>query len=294
VGDEMMKQVRNRLSSLCSALLFLAGPAIGADQGAQISQRLQQELGASNNLRAFAMSAMHRPNEGGVFYALYVANVCGRNFPAITKAGNAAIAKEIASKGTISSSHLGMMTDLPQRCSEFIPGEAAQLHSDLKMRAESSGDPLVAARQALIAASKSGRAELLRAAVARLMELDDPLLWTDRRLYDYVAQFDPEARRVSGIFLNGKVYRSADGHRHLEVSTALELGFCKRDLPCAPDDELRVVCAVGGDCARDRYEKAKQYLPANGGTEDGWKATMTLVNQIQAALAAGNVSFFVR
>jgi hypothetical protein len=288
-----MKQVRKTLLSLSISFL-LAGAAIGADQVGQPSQRLQQEFAASNNLRAFAMSAMNRASEGGIYYASYVADICGRDFAAITRAGNAAVSKEIASKATVSASRLAMMADLPQRCSAFVAGEASELHGNLKARAQNGGDPLVAAQQELIAASKSGRPELLRSAVARLMQLDDSLLWSQHRLYDYVAQSDPEAKKVLGFFLNGKVYSEADGQKHLEAHTALELGFCKPNLPCALDEELRVVCAAGGDCASDRQEKAKQYLLDNGGTEQGWKNVQTLVSQIQTALARKNVSFFVR
>ena len=154
--------------------------------------------------------------------------------------------------------------------------------------------PLVAAEQNLIVAWRSGRPESMRAAVARLMQLDDPLLWTQHRLYHYVAQFDPEAKKSTGIFLNGKVYTQADRQTFLEVTTALELGFCDRNLPCALDDELKIVCAGGGDCADDRYKKAKNLVLANGGTEDNWKSVLVLVNQIEAALASRNVSFFVR
>lgn len=288
-----MRGFRNVLLGLCS-FVFLVGSAIGAGQAAAPSQRLLQELAASNNLRAFAMSAMNRPAEGGVFYASYVANVCGRDFAVVTKAGNAAVAKEIASNGTVSTSRLSMISDLPQRCSAFIPGEAAQIVSVLKTRAQSSSDPLVTAEKNLLAAWKSGRPDSMRAAVGRLIELDDPLLWTQHRLYDYVAQFDPEAKSASGVFLNGKVYPANDGLRHLEVTIALDLGFCKRDLPCALDDELKMVCAIGEDCAQDRYEKARNYVLANRGTEATWKAVLTLVSQIRDALSTKNVSFFVR
>jgi len=288
-----MRELGNLIFGLCSALL-MASTAIGADQSAQPSQRLLRELAASNNLRAFAVSVMGRPSEGGIYYASYVANICGRDFGPIAKAGNAAIAKEIASNATVSTSRLTMMTELPQRCAAFVAGEPREMLSSLKARAQTSGDPLVAAEQNLIAAWKSGRPDSVRAAVVQLMQLDDPLLWTQHRLYNYVAQFDSEAKKATGIYLNGKVYTQADGQKLLEVSTALELGFCKRDLPCALDDELKIVCAGGGDCAHDRYEKAKNSVLANGGTEDNWKSVLTLVNQIQAALASRNVSFFVR
>lgn len=288
-----MRISRNALWSLCS-LLLLAGSAIAAAPAARPSQRLLQEMAASNDLRDFATSAMSRPGEGGIFYASYVANICGRDFEAIKAAGKAAIAKEVAPGASASTSRLALMADLPRRCSSFATGEASEMVRSLKDRAQTSGDPLVAAEQDLLAAWRSGRPELLRAAVGHLMQLDDPLLWTEHRLYSYVAQFDPEAKKATGLFLNGKVYTDADGLRYLEASTALELGFCKRGLPCGPDDVLQVVCASAGNCPQDRDAKAKDYLLANGGSEDNWKNVLALMTQIQAALASRNVAFFVR
>lgn len=67
----------------------------------------------------------------------------------------------------------------------------------------------------------------------------------------------------------GRFYSEADGQKHLEAYTALELGFCKPNLPCALDDELRIVCAMVAIVPRIARKWATEYLLANGGREDG-------------------------
>jgi hypothetical protein len=286
-----MKKLNAFLVGICSALVTMTAVA---GRAAAPSHNLQQELAASTNLRAFALKAMARPAEGGLYYASYVANSCSRDFSQISRVGNAAVAKEIASKSTVSSSRLSMMSDLPQRCGSFVPGEAAEMQAGLKERASRGGDPLVTAEAELIAAWKSGSRDRMRAAVQRLIEIDDPLLWTQHRLNHYVSQFDSEPKRRSAIFLDGKVYTESDGKKAVEANIALDLGFCKVDLPCALDDELLAACAGGGECAADREQRAKQYLFSNGGTEENWKNVVRLVSQIRAALDSQNVSFFIR
>lgn len=257
------------------------------------SQSLLTEYATSNNLRGFALQAITRPGEGGVFYAKHAANICGRDYAAVTRAGAAALDRQIRSAGTVPGYQLAMMEDLPRRCAGFVPGETSAFLADLK-RFPLAEDPLLAAEEDVRDAARSGRPEAIRAAVLRAMVLDDPLLWTENRLYDAVAQSDPEARKVFGFYLNGVVYSEKDGLQHLEASTALDLGFCKPDLPCGLDDELRIVCATGGECAPDREAKARAFLLANGGAPEGWQRVIALAEQVRSAIANRNVGFFVR
>jgi hypothetical protein len=105
----------------------------------------------------------------------------------------------------------------------------------------------------------------------------------------------PDVRcNIGATCLAGKVYAESDGLQHLEATTALELGFCKPGSLCAADDEVLLICAAGGDCARDRTEKAMAFYFANGGAEAGWKRTLELASQVRAAAATRNVGFFVR
>jgi hypothetical protein len=99
---------------------------------------------------------------------------------------------------------------------------------------------------------------------------------------------------VLGLYLDNKVHSADDVQSHHEAVAALELGFCKPGLPCALDDELLIVCAVGGDCARDRSDKARSMYMANGGSEDGWRRVLALVDRIQAAVRGADVGMFVR
>ncbi|MES3001295.1 MAG: hypothetical protein V4787_11445 [Pseudomonadota bacterium] len=283
---------------LIAAALSLLSVTVNAQSSASVSngassQRLLREYATADNFRAFALQAKARPGEGGIFYANYVANLCGREYSVIAQRGNAAIAKHIDATGTIPSWQLAKIEYLPRRCSGFLAGEAHALVNELK-RVSVTSDPLLAAEKDLRTAARSGGRDQIRSAMARAMEIDDPLLWTSQRLWDVVAQSDTEAKKSLGFYLGGVVYSEKDGLKHLEAYTALELGFCKPDLPCALDDELSIICAIGGACAQDRDAKAKSLYLDNGGSEEGWKKVLTLVAQVRTALATRNVAFFVR
>lgn len=268
--------------------------AAAAQPPARPSAQLLREFAAADDLRAFALSALQRPAEGGHFYARYVASECGRDYAAVARLGEATVQKEIARTGSVPAWRLELMQDLPRRCASFAPGETTSILAGLKTRSGDTSDPLLVAERDLIAAARSRHPEALRPAVRRLLQIDDPMLWTAHRLYDFAAQADPQARSRLGLFLDGKVISPADQQSHLEASTALDLGFCTPGLPCAADDLLRVVCAAGGDCAPDRERKARDLYLANGGSEAGWRRVTALADRIREARRSGTVSMFVR
>jgi hypothetical protein len=278
-----------KISVAASLLISVAALA----QIASPSVRLSQDYGAATDLRTFTMDAKSRVREGGVFYAKYVANLCSKDFNAIAERARTAVARQIQQTSTVESWRLTQVDALARRCAGFAPGEAQTLARELSGMPAAS-DPLANASNSLRAAAKTGRSDLIRAAMESAMAVDDSLLWTSDRLWDAVAQADPEARKRSGFYLGGKVYSESDGPQHLEAATALELGFCKPGSLCAADDEVLLICAAGGDCARDRTEKAKSFYFANGGTEEGWKRILALTAQVRAAIASRNVAFFVR
>lgn len=284
-----------RLALVAGALLSaaVAADAAPAAQPVRPSARLLHELARSDDLKAFTTSALTRPAEGGYFYARYVANMCGRDWAVITRYGQAAVEPEIRASGPLPAWRVEMMQNLPRRCAGFAPGEAGAILADLKSRPDLLEDPLLSAERELVDASRAGRHAALRSAVRRLIQLDDPVLWTERRLWDRVAQSDPRTRGRGGYFFDRKVYQG-DDPKFLEIALALEIGFCQPDLPCAPDDELSVVCATGGDCAPDRYAKSRSFYLANGGSEKGWPRVLALVRRIQNALRTGDVAMFVR
>lgn len=286
-----------RLALIAGAFLSAAAVTANAGPAAQAvrpSARLLHELARSDDLKAFTATALTRPAEGGYFYAGYVVGtMCGRDWPAITSYGEAAVQQEIRAGRKVPAWRLGMMHDLPRRCSGFAPGETLATWAQIQSRPDLLDDPLLAAERELVDASRSRRPGALRAAVLRLMQIDDPLLWTARRLWDRVAQSDPRTRGRGGYFFDRKVYQGNDP-KFLEVALALEIGFCKPDLPCAPDDELRVACAIGGDCAPDRSAKSRRFYLANGGSEKGWPRVTVLVSRIREAVRTRNVATFVR
>lgn len=49
-----------------------------------------------------------------------------------------------------------------------------------------------------------------------------------------------------------------------------------------------------GFCSPDRDAKAKSIYMPNGGSEEGWKRILTLVDRVRSALASKDVAFLVR
>jgi hypothetical protein len=285
-----MNELGLRLAAMATAMACLIAPAFGAPQS--ISARLNQEYANADNLRAFAIHAKARPSEGGVFYARYAVDNCGRDLVAIKRAADVARGKEIKATGTVASHRLALGDRFLHRCGAFTPGEASAMYQDLSA-IPGSYDPLLAADRDMLNAAFSRRPDLIRAAVAKLIEIDDPLLWTHHRLFELMAMADPEARRVTGICFGGVVY-APDGGELKEAASALQLGFCRAGTACAKDDELLVVCAIGGACAPDLETKEKDLYMANDGTAEGWRRVLELTQQIRDALASKNVGFFVR
>jgi hypothetical protein len=258
-----------------------------------VSRQLHSDFATAGNLRAFAMQARTRPSEGGLFYARYVANICGRDFGVIGAYGQQAVAKTVRTTGTVPPYQVRLMNELARRCDGFVAGEVDAILAESSRR--EAEDPLLSLVREIRNATKSGTPrEQLRAAVLKGLEVDDPLFWTENRLHNAVAQADPGARKVLGIYVGGTVYSDRDGIRHLEASTALDLGFCKPNLPCSFDDELLALCATGAACAEDREQQAKNYYLANGGSANAWPRVLAMARQVRAAIERRDVSYFVR
>src|SRR4051812_2319619 len=88
---EPMKITRLLIAAGFAFLSVTASAQSPASNHVATSHRLLQEYATADNLRAFAIQARARANEGGQFYAYYVANICGRDYTAIAQRGNAAI-----------------------------------------------------------------------------------------------------------------------------------------------------------------------------------------------------------
>jgi hypothetical protein len=287
----MVERLGSHFAAAGTLMACLVAPVM-ADT-VSISARLNQEYAAAADLRAFAMHAKARPSEGGMFYARYAVDICGRDFALIQRLGAAAMAKEIRATGTVASYRMTLGASIVNRCAAFVPGEADTLFRELAAT-PASHDPLVAADKEMVAAFHSRNPDLIRAAVAGLIAIDDPLLWTHHSLFALLAQSDPEARNESGVFFGGVVYTAEPDGKLLEANSALELAFCRPGTACAKLDDLRLMCAGGGACAPDLETRQKNFYMANGGTADRWKLVLALTQQIRDALASKNVVFFVR
>lgn len=262
---------------------------------AGLTARLREQMSAAQDLRAFALSAKNRPGEGGYFYARYVANICGRDFTAIGALGAQAIAEKIRTTGTVSTEHLLNADDLPRRCAAFVADEATQIVQEMRSKEATGRDPLLAAERHAFDAFKSRDSQALRTAFEQLARINDPLLWTQHGLYNFIVSGDPEARKeTGGFYFDGKVYTPAEESAYAETRLALDLGFCHENEPCELDFVSRIVCSSAGNCASDRYAFLKAQYLANGGDEAGWSRVLVLEKRVRAGVAAGAVSMFVR
>jgi hypothetical protein len=258
------------------------------------SSALLGELSAAADLRAFALSALSRPAEGGHFYARYVAIACGLNFPAIRRMHDDSVAAKLSEHGTISPHQLAAGDNLPRRCASFVGDEVAQILEKVQAHDADGQDPLIAAERQARNALKSKDPAALRQAFAALQQVNDPLLWTQNSLPHTFAASDPEARKSGGIYFDGQVLTHDDPLSFLETRLALNLGFCIPELPCASDYQVQMSCLFDGHCVADRSEWMKAQYFAGGGTDAGWTRVIALQNRIRAALSSGNTSMFVR
>ena len=232
---------------------------------------MAKELAGSGDFRAFALAAMKRPQEGGYFYARYVAGICGRDFALLGRYAAQAISNEVSQNSTIAASRLTAMESLARNCAGFTSGEASRLVADIEQASDRAADPLLSVESRALQAVQSRDLDQLRAAFAALARLNDPLLWSQKRLYELIVSSDPEAAKVSGgFYFDGKVYSPDDRAAYTETKFALQLGACRDGEACAIDHLVSFICAVGsGACASDRNAFVKSQYVASGGTQAG-------------------------
>jgi hypothetical protein len=294
MGKENMKIRRARSSVIALALAISLGPPAFAQSTAP-PPRLAEQLAATDDLHAFALQARNRTAEGGLFYAYYIASyVCARNRPGTRELGDAAVTKLRKARGNVDAWRIEIAGELARRCSGFPEGATSRLFQELQPRLRAD-DPVWKAERAIRAAFGTRNPEVMRAAVAHALELDDPLLWTADRVWEAVAQFDADPKKIGGVVFDGVRYTERHGMRASEARIALEQGFCTPSRYCSLDDDIRVLCAIGApSCAKDRTAFAKNNYLANGGTEEGWKRVLVMIDQVRNAVATQNVNFFVR
>ncbi len=260
-----------------------------------VSARLQAELFQARDWRVFVLAAKQRPEEGGYYYAKYIANLCGGNRHALQAKAQESVADAVRTAGTVEPERLKVVEDLASRCASFIPGEAAQIWKELAAKEVDGRDPLVLAeRRVLKLLAPSSDPAMHREAATVLLANQDPLLWSQHQLLYHLMAADPQARRAGGgMFFDGKTY-AVDEDGAGELAVAAWLTACGENVRCALDDIMVARCIAGHECAGNARDYLCLDYLANGGTADGYARILALEQRIRAAVLARSVASFVR
>lgn len=262
------------------------------------SAAMQAAFAAATDWRAFAMSALQRPGEGGRYYANYAADLCGRNGPQLKEIIDARTAQGIATSSTVSAQRLAAVEKFFSRCAAFATGETKEVRSKA-FGATDGADPLVEARNKLFAAHKSKDAAQFRQSALDALRTADPLLLSHEELLLRLMVFDPASQRAIGkdYWFDGETYPQQDDTlRTSELLLAVKLGTCREGALCALDDEIDISCVTGTDasCQTDRSSYLKNLYIENGGNEQSFDNAMRLAAKIRNAIETANVNAFVR
>lgn len=259
-----------------------------------VSARLQAELFQARDWRVFVLAAKQRPEEGGYYYAKYIANLCGGNRRALQAKAQESVADAVRTAGTVEPERLKVVEDLASRCASFIPGEAAQIWKELASKEADGRDPLVLAeRRVLKLLAPSSDPAMHREAATVLLANQDPLLWSQRQLLTHLMSEDPQARKAGGLFFEGKTYTAEDDAAP-DLAMAAWLTACGENVRCALDDIMVARCIAGHECAGNARDYLRLDYLANGGTADGYARILALEQRIRAAVLARSVASFVR
>jgi hypothetical protein len=259
------------------------------------SARLQAELLKASDWRAFALSAEARPAEGGYFYSMYVANLCGRDMTGIAEAARLNVRKAVESTGTVSTTQLQVAEKAISLCASFSHDEATGMFNKVKATAaDTKLDPVFNSTQALAAALRTKDASTIRVALADLLELGDPVAVSYEGSLARVLASDPEARQVGGYWFGGKLYAPGNGEDFTLFTLALQLAQCSDSLPCQLDDSMTLACLGGRYCTQDRAAFLRNEYASDVTTERNFEEVLKLSGRIRQAVMLKQVGLLVR
>jgi hypothetical protein len=130
--------------------------------------------------------------------------------------------------------------------------------------------------------------------ISKLLAFGDPLLFSERELLPRILASDPEARKVGGLWFDGRIAAPQNGSDYPILVYALRLGVCIDGKPCGLDDQVRLTCLTGGECVEDRRTYIANQFTALGGSPQDTNTMLALADRIRSAVASHSVSSFVR
>ena len=290
------KQIRPEADALKTKLEH----PLSADEIAQApSLRLQKEFWSATDLRAFALSSLKHPSEGGYFYALQAAGRC-RDYPKLKTLETYAqesIGKIVEMTGTISAETLKAVESFRAQCASFSnESEVDEFVNSAQTLANNGLDPLINASKTFSTATASRDRDAMKSALRSLLLTRDPLLIS--------SDYNLRRAMLSGIdrnitaYFNGHVYKVGT-LEYGYLMTAVEIAPCKINLPCNTDRSAQVHCATGADdCSIDRLKRLRNQWQKDGVDSD--KQTEMLaaiqahVSNIRIAIDAGGANQFIK
>ncbi len=259
------------------------------------STRLVADFKASKDWRAFAMSARSRPEEGGYFYAMYVANLCGTGVASMPHLARESISNRVAETGTVNSAQIVMTEKFMSRCASFARNEAADLYRDTKQASADNRDPILNALGRVAAALSTKDAQLIRPALAELLALGDPLAPYKDDLLVRVTSRSTEVKNPGDVWFDGNMYGIDDLNRFSTFRLALSLAACSAQEPCEMDLHMMLACLGGQNCAQSREEYLRQqYVNQGSMTEEQYAHAVSLSSRIRQVVANREVEALVR
>jgi hypothetical protein len=267
-------------------------PELSAATGAR-SISLANQLALSRDWRGFALKAIDNPEQGGRFYASYVASLCTRDTSRIESELKRMAAETIATKSTVSIAQLAAAERIMVACSSFAPGEAEALRiRAISLNAADSRDPLLYGHSLLQKArSQKGDSKAFRDAASALILAGDPVLlsWNDSLVT--LMAINPKAAVAGGLYFDGHVY-TPGSLEYGEAVLAAQLGACSDQPSCELDSALLLRCATGGVCAESREAFVREEIATIENVEDSFKRILNLSKRIASSVRSGNTAAF--
>lgn len=251
------------------------------------SIKLLAELVTAKDWRAFALSARSRPDEGGYFYAMHVANVCGMGVAAMPQLAGKAVSDTVAKSSTVSATQMSMVDKLMSRCASFAPNEAADIFQSTKSASTDNRDPIVNALVSLSTALAKKDAQLSKEALRALLELGDPVAPYKDELLVRVMSRSKETGKPGDLWFDGTLYGIDDPDKVSALRLAISLAACRGQIPCDIDTDLMLACLGGQICVGTPDDYLHQrYVKQGGMTEEQYAHAVALSTRIRQVVTS--------
>lgn len=262
------------------------------------SKKLAAEFMKSTDLRSFAIAARSRPAEGGYFYAMYAATLCGSQFATDSQTAIKSIRNLATKAGTVSPLMIAISEKYVARCALFASGEAERLRQDVLTESKNRRDPLVNASEDFDSAFKSRNPDAVKSALQVALKLGDfTLVDSPRPLLELAMSFDAgSGNRAKGdLWFGGKLYNAfEDPIPYSILKIALTIATCTGQTPCQAENSMMLSCLGGQICTDNVTEMLRQQSSGPGGLDDDQFASAQVLSvRIREAISNGNVNAFV-